>query len=99
MVAVPVYFALSGVVTAVGFSAILDLVPGRSRALAMSVSFFLNVAFGAGLGPTAVAAAGAMVFPAGAGLGPAIAFTAGCGYLLVSLTLGAMLLRPRARTA
>jgi len=99
MVAVPVYFALSGIVTAVGFSAILDLVPGRSRALAMSVSFFLNVAFGAGLGPTAVATAGALVFPAAAGLGPPIAFTAGCGYLLVSLTLGAMLLRPRARTA
>ncbi len=99
MMAIPVYFALSGIVTAVGFSAILDLVHGRSRALAMSISFFLNVAFGAGLGPTAVASAGALVFPAAAGLGPPIAFTAGCGYLLVSLTLGAMLLYPRARAA
>jgi MFS family permease len=97
MIAVPVYFALSGIVTAVGFSVILDLVPGRSRALAMSISFFLNVAFGAGLGPTAVAAAGTLLFPPAAGLGPPIALTAGCGYLLVSLTLGFMLLRPKAR--
>jgi len=32
----------------VGFSAILDVVPNRSRGLAMSMSFFLNVALGAG---------------------------------------------------
>ena len=47
--AVPLYFALSGIVTAVGFSSILDIVPNRSRGLAMSISFFLNVAIGAGL--------------------------------------------------
>ena len=54
---VPLYFALSGIVTAVGFSANLDVVPSSSRGIAMSMSFFLNVAFGAGLGPTAVAVA------------------------------------------
>jgi uncharacterized membrane protein YedE/YeeE len=51
----PLYFALSGMVTAAGFSALLDIVPDRVRGLAMSVSFFLNVAVGAGVAPTAVA--------------------------------------------
>jgi MFS family permease len=79
---VPLYFALSGIVTAVGFSAILDVVPNRSRGLAMSMSFFLNVALGAGLGPTAVAVAGAHVFTAKAGLGPPLALTVVFGYLV-----------------
>jgi MFS family permease len=79
---VPLYFALSGIVTAVGFSAILDVVPNRSRGLAMSMSFFLNVALGAGLGPTAVAIAGAHVFTAKAGLGPPLALTVVAGYLV-----------------
>jgi len=79
---VPLYFALSGIVTAVGFSAILDVVPNRSRGLAMSMSFFLNVALGAGLGPTAVAVAGAHVFSAKAGLGPPLALTVVAGYLI-----------------
>src|SRR5439155_276041 len=54
MAAVPLYFALSGIVTACGFSSILDVVPNRQRGFAMAVSFFLNVALGAGLGPTSV---------------------------------------------
>ena len=57
LLSVPLYFALSGIVTACGFSAILDVVPNRSRGLAMAISFFLNVALGAGVGPTAVAVA------------------------------------------
>jgi len=77
---VPLYFAVSGMVTALGFSAILDAVPNRSRGLAMSMSFFLNVALGAGLGPTAVALAGAHVFTAEAGLGPPLVLTAIGGY-------------------
>jgi MFS family permease len=85
---VPLYFALSGIVTAVGFSAILDVVPNRSRGLAMSMSFFLNVALGAGLGPTAVAVAGAHVFTAKAGLGPPLALTVVFGYLVA---LGAVI--------
>jgi MFS family permease len=79
---VPLYFALSGIVTAVGFSAILDVVPNRSRGLAMSMSFFLNVALGAGLGPTAVAVAGAYVFAAKVGLGPPLVLTVAAGYLI-----------------
>jgi len=82
MTAVPLYFALSGIVTACGFSSILDATPNMQRGFAMAVSFFLNVAVGAGLGPTSVALAGAHIFGAAAGLGPAIAFIAGLGYLL-----------------
>ncbi len=96
---VPLYFALSGIVTAVGFSAILDAVPNRSRGLAMSMSFFLNVALGAGLGPTAVAVAGAHVFAAKAGLGPPIVLTAAAGYLIALAALCAALSIFRARGA
>jgi MFS family permease len=96
---VPVYYALSGIVTAVGFSAILDVVPNRSRGLAMSMSFFLNVALGAGLGPTAVALAGAHVFSANAGLGPPIVFTVALGYLTVLAAVWAALSIFRTRSA
>jgi hypothetical protein len=95
---VPLYYALSGIVTAVGFSAILDVVPNRSRGLAMSMSFFLNVALGVGLGPTAVALAGAHVFAANAGLGPPIVFTVALGYLTVLASVWAALTIFRARS-
>jgi MFS family permease len=91
LLAIPLYFALSGIVTACGFSAILDVVPNRSRGFAMSISFFLNVALGAGLGPTAVAVAGDHVFGAGAGLGPAIALTVASGYAIATAALLAAL--------
>src|SRR5581483_3758298 len=87
MAAVPTYFALSGIVTACGFSAILDVVPNRLRGFAMALSFFLNVAFGAGLGATAVPLAAAHLFAARAGLGPPLAFTAAASYLLVGIVL------------
>jgi MFS family permease len=95
---VPLYFALSGIVTAVGFSAILDVVPNRSRGLAMSMSFFLNVALGAGLGPTAVALAGAHVFAAKAGLGPPLVLTVAAGYLVALAAVGVALSNFRARS-
>ena len=91
MLAVPLYFALSGIVTACGFSSILDAVPNRQRGFAMSVSFFLNVALGAGLGPTAVALAAAHMFGTQAGLGAPLAFTAAAGYLLAAIVLAATL--------
>jgi MFS family permease len=84
--AIPVYFALSGIVTALGFSAILDVVPNRARGLAMSVSFFLNVAFGAGVGPTAVAVIGAVVFQGSGTLGPPLSVTVIVGYAVVIVT-------------
>ena len=87
LVSVPLYFALSGIVTAVGFSSILDLVPNRSRGLAMSISFFLNVAIGAGIGPTAVALAGDHIFGPRAGLGPALSSTVIGGYLIAVIAV------------
>ena len=84
LLSVPLYFALSGIVTACGFSAILDVVPNRSRGLAMSISFFLNVALGAGLGPSAVTAASDYVFGAAAGLGPALTLTVAAGYAVAA---------------
>jgi MFS family permease len=84
---IPAYFALSGIVTACGFSAILDVVPNRSRGLAMSISFFLNVAVGGAVGPTAVALASDYIFGADAGLGPALAVTVAVAYGLAAVTL------------
>ncbi len=78
LMGVPLYFALSGMVTAAGFSALLDIVPDRARGLAMSVSFFLNVAIGAGVGPTAVALASENLF-GGKGLGPSLTLTVVAG--------------------
>jgi MFS family permease len=97
MLSVPLYFALSGIVTACGFSAILDVVPNRSRGLAMAISFFLNVALGAGLGPSAVTAASDYVFGAAAGLGPAITLTVAAGYAVAAgaALAGLSLLRTR----
>jgi MFS family permease len=87
LVGVPLYFALSGVVTAVGFASILQVVPARSRGLAMSISFFLNVALGAGVGPTAVSLAASNLFGLSAGLGPPIVFVACAGYGIVLAAL------------
>jgi MFS family permease len=97
LVSIPAYFALSGVVTACGFSAILDVVPNRSRGLAMSISFFLNVAVGGAVGPTAVALASDHVFGAEAGLGPAIAVTVAVAYGTAIVALLAALSKFRAR--
>ena len=95
MDAVPTYFLLSGMVTACGLSAILDVVPSAKRGLAMAISFFLNVALGAGLGPTSVALMSAQVFGVSAGLGPAIASIASAGYALNAALLAAILLGSR----
>ena len=45
--------------------------------------FFLNVALGAGVGPTAVALCSRYVFGAASGLGPPITLTACAGYAAV----------------
>jgi len=97
LLAIPLYFAFSGIVTACGFSAILDAVPNRSRGLAMGISFFLNVALGASAGPAAVSFAGSHVFGVGAGLGPAIAATVSAGYAVTIVALILTLLRFRNR--
>ena len=99
MAAVPLYFALSGIVTACGFSSILDVVPNRQRGFAMGVSFFLNVALGAGLGPTSVALVSDRGFGSAAGLGPAIALTAGAGFFLIATVLVLTLATLKTRAA
>jgi MFS family permease len=96
LLSVPLYFALSGSVTACGFSAILDVVPNRSRGLAMAISFFLNVALGAGLGPTAVALASDHLFGATGGLGAAITLVVAGSYGVAVVTLLATRSRARA---
>ena len=57
------------------------------RGLAMSMSFFLNVAIGAGVGPTAVALAGEHVFGTRQGLGPPLVMTVVGGYLVALVAL------------
>ena len=99
LLSIPAYFALSGIVTACGFSAILDVVPNRSRGLAMSISFFLNVAVGGAVGPTAVALASDYVFGSEAGLGPAIAVTVAAAYGLAIVALLAALAKFRSRVS
>jgi MFS family permease len=88
MTGIPLLFCLSGIVTGCGFSAILDMVPNRSRGLAMAISFFLNVAVGAGFGPVLVSLAGDHLFGAAAGLGPPLSFTVLLFYCAGALALG-----------
>jgi MFS family permease len=49
--AVGALFVVSGFVTALGLSTIIDLVPPARRGFATAAAFFLNVLLGAGLGP------------------------------------------------
>ncbi len=97
--AVPLYFALSAVVTASGLSAILDATPNRARGLAMGVSFFLNVALGAGLGPTAVTTAGDLVFGGTSDLGGPLALTAVVFFGAAAIALAASLFARTRRAA
>ncbi|HUO13063.1 MAG TPA: MFS transporter [Caulobacteraceae bacterium] len=85
LAAIPLYFALSGAVTAIGFSSVLDLVPNNARGLAMSISFLLNVAVGASVGPAAVSLAASHVFGERASLGAPLSATVLVGYALAVL--------------
>jgi hypothetical protein len=60
----------------------------------MSIAFFLNVALGAGLGPTFVALASTHVFGLQVGLGPPIVATVILGYLISVAALAMALIRP-----
>jgi MFS family permease len=96
--AIPCYFMLSGAVTAIGFSSMLDLVSSRSRALAISISFFINVAIGGAAGPAAVPFANAHLFGATAKLGPPIALTVATGYVVIVLALLLAMTRSKAHS-
>ncbi|HWE46341.1 MAG TPA: MFS transporter [Caulobacteraceae bacterium] len=99
MISTTLYFALSAVVTASGLSAILDATPNRSRGLAMAISFFLNVAVGAGIGPTVVALAGDKLFGKRVGLGAPIAFTIAVFFSIAAIALVAALVVARRHRA
>jgi MFS family permease len=81
---VTLYVFLSCVGAAVGTLTLLDLVPNRRHGLVMAVSFFLNVALGAGVGPVAVGIAADHLRLAGSGIGFAIFLIACPGFLLVT---------------
>jgi len=55
LIGVGFYRFFSDWTTSCGIAAVLDQVPNRLRGLATSVTFFLNVSLGVGLGPTLVA--------------------------------------------
>jgi hypothetical protein len=89
---VPLYFALSAIVTASGLSAIVDAAPATQRGAATAIAFFLNVAIGAGIGPGLVVAVAQWQ---GGGLGPALTTTVIALYALAALALIAHLLQKR----
>ncbi|MEI9964658.1 MAG: MFS transporter [Caulobacteraceae bacterium] len=95
LVSVGLTYLMSGVITSAGLSTIVDLAPNRSRGLATSVSFFLNVALGAGLGPTAVALTSSRVGGEGA-LGGALLIVTAAGYVVIAAAM-CLSLRWRAR--
>ena len=63
----------------------------------MAISFFLNVAVGGAVGPTAVAMASDYVFGADAGLGPPLSVVVAISYALVFCSALAALSASRAR--
>jgi MFS family permease len=84
LASIALYVLCSGVGTAAGIAAILDAVPHARRGFATAVSFFLNVALGAGVGPPAVALVAEHVVGPAAGLGPAIASVWMAGFGIVA---------------
>jgi len=92
LIAVPVYFALSAVVTASGLSAIVDAAPATQRGAATAIAFFLNVAIGAGVGPGLVVFIDARL---AGGLGPALSVTVIACYVVAALALALHLLHKR----
>ena len=92
LLAVPVYFALSAVVTAAGLSAIVDAAPAGQRGTVTAIAFFLNVAIGAGVGP------GLVVFiddRLPGELGPALSVSVIACYALAALALAVHLVQKR----
>jgi MFS family permease len=76
---------LSGVITGAGLTAILDTVPGERRGFVTAISFFLNVALGAGIGPPAVAALKDHVLAPGTSLAVAIGGVWCLGFLVAGV--------------
>ena len=84
LIGVSLYVCLSCIGASVGTLTLLDLVPNRRHGLIMAVSFFLNVALGAGVGPAAVGLVADHLSLSGGGIGWAVFLVACPGFLLVS---------------
>lgn len=84
LIGVSLYVCLSCIGACVGTLTLLDLVPNKRHGLIMAVSFFLNVALGAGVGPAAVGLVADHLPLSGGGIGWAVFLVAGPGFALVS---------------
>jgi MFS family permease len=74
----------SALITSSGLAAILDSVPNHRRGTATSISFFLNVAVGLGIGPTAVALLARFAFSDRMDLTPALLLVGSLGYAIAA---------------
>ena len=84
LIGVSLYVWLSCIGASVGTLTLLDLVPNKRHGLIMAVSFFLNVALGAGVGPAAVGLVADHLSLSGGGIGWAVFLVACPGFVLVS---------------
>ena len=85
LVGVTSYVLLACISESAGTLALLDSVPNRRRGLVTAMSFFLNVAFGAGIGPAAVGWVADHFSLSGRALGGAILAVAGPGFVAVTV--------------
>lgn len=85
LVGVTLYVLLACISESAGTLALLDSVPNRRRGLVTAMSFFLNVAFGAGIGPAAVGWIADHFSLSGRALGGAILAVAGPGFVAVTV--------------
>jgi MFS family permease len=83
LVGVTLYVLLACISESAGTLALLDSVPNRRRGLVTAMSFFLNVAFGAGIGPAAVGWIADHFSLSGRALAAAILAVAGSGFVVV----------------
>jgi MFS family permease len=83
LVGVTLYVLLACISESAGTLALLDSVPNHRRGLVTATSFFLNVAFGAGIGPAAVGWIADHFSLSGRALAAAILAVAGSGFVMV----------------
>jgi MFS family permease len=81
---VTLYALLACIAESAGMLTLLDSVPNHRHGLVTALSFFLNVALGAGVGPLTVTLVADHVSQTGRWLGFAIFLVAGSGFILVS---------------
>ncbi len=91
-------FTLTGFITAVGLSTILESTPNHRRGVTTSLSFFLNVLLGSGTGPVLAAVFARSLFGSERALAPALV-TLGVAVVAVMLGLLSLVFGRRNRTA